>query len=48
MSKISLSKQQTLTVIENICKLRHLSPPKEIFSGKPKWDDKIIEQYKYD
>lgn len=43
-----LSNEQVKTVINNICKLRHISEPKVIFSGKPKWNKDIIDKYHYE
>ena len=45
---IRLTLNQTNTVMENICKLRKLSPPKEIFNGKPKWNDEELKKYGYE
>ena len=43
-----LSKEQVETVINNVCKLRHISKPETIFSGKPKWSKEILDKYQYE
>ena len=48
MSKVKLSQKQIETVINNICSLRKLKKPKELFNGKPKWSDDIIKKYNYE
>lgn len=48
MSKIKLSTEQVNTVINNICKLRHLTELKEVFNGKPKFTDKELAEYGYE
>ena len=48
MLKVKLSESQTSTVIENICKLRHLEKPKEVFSGKPKWEESVLKEHGYE
>ena len=48
MSKVILSKEQVEIVLKNICKLRNLKEPEIIYSGKPKWNDAIIQEHNYE
>lgn len=48
MQRIQLTKNQVDIVLKNICKLRHIGEPKEIYSGKPKWDAETLQKYNYE
>lgn len=43
-----LSENQVKIMIDNICKLRHLTNIKQVFKGKPKWTKEVLTKYGYE